>query len=260
MNKKSLDNVLSEVVKVFGPYSEKVVIGGGIALLIYRYYLSSESKLIKPAITKDLDLLIPRNLKMEGSLSNRLLEYGFKRTTSSLETPPVESYAANIKGEEVVLEFLTDRRSRENRNSNVIVGGISAQPLSYIEMSLENPIGFAIGKNLFTQVVSPDRWLFHKALTFPKRRSKAKLSKDLYGIWYVGSQLGKLSEKTLVDLLILKEKSPKAWSNKFKKQIQNWIANASPSDWKTLEAQDPAQKLSKLSFIEFVESQLEIKI
>ena len=127
-------------------------------------------------------------------------------------------------------------------------------------MSLENPIGFAIGKNLFTQVVSPDRWLFHKALTFPKRRSKAKLSKDLYGIWYVGSQLGKLSEKTLVDLLVLKEKSPKAWSNKFKKQILNWIANASPSDWKTLEAQDPAQKLSKLSFIEFVESQLEIKI
>lgn len=256
MNKKLLDNVLSEVVKVFGPYSEKVVIGGGIALLIYRYYLSPESKLIKPAITKDLDLLIPRNLKMDDLLSNRLLEYGFKRTTSSLETPPVESYAANIKGEEIVLEFLTDRRSRENRNSNVIVGGISAQPLSYIEMSLENTVSFAIGKNLFAQVVSPDCWLFHKALTFVKRRSKAKLSKDLYGIWYVGSQLGKLSEKTLVDFLVLKEKSPKAWSNKFKKQLQDWLANASPSDWKTLEAQDPAQKLTKLSFVEFVESRL----
>ena len=35
MNKKSLDNVLSEVVKVFGPYSDQIVIGGGIALLVY---------------------------------------------------------------------------------------------------------------------------------------------------------------------------------------------------------------------------------
>lgn len=256
MNKKSLDGVLTEVVDVFGPFSEKVVIGGGIALLIYRYYLSSDSKLIKPAITKDLDLLIPRNLKMHDSLGDRLSEYGFKRMTSSLETPPVESYAANIKGEEIVLEFLTDRRTRENKNTNVIVGGISAQPLSYIEMSLENPISFAIGKNLFTQVVSPDRWLFHKALTFTKRRSKAKLSKDLYGIWYVGSQLGRLSDKTVGNFLILKEESPKAWANRIKKQLQDWIAAASPSDWKTLESQDPAQRLSKLSFVEFVESQL----
>ena len=35
MNRKSLDNVLSEVVKVFGPYTDQIVIGGGIALLIY---------------------------------------------------------------------------------------------------------------------------------------------------------------------------------------------------------------------------------
>ena len=70
-------------------------------------------------------------------------------------------------------------------------------------MSLENPLSFAIGKNLFAQVVSPDRWMFHKALTFTKRRSKVKLSKDLYGIWYVGSQLGKFSKNTLENYFIL---------------------------------------------------------
>ena len=203
MNKKSLSAILSEVYTVFGSYSDKIVISGGIALLIYRYYFSSDSKLIRPAITKDIDLLIPRKIKLEDSLSERLINYGFKQTTSSLEIPPVESYSAKIKGEEIILEFLTDRRSRENQDTNVIVGGVSAQPLSFIEMSLENPLSFAIGKNLFAQVVSPDRWMFHKALTFTKRRSKVKLSKDLYGIWYVGSQLGKFSKNTLENYFIL---------------------------------------------------------
>lgn len=256
MNKKSLDNVLSEVVKVFGPYTDQIVIGGGIALLIYRYYFSSDSKLINPAITKDLDLLIPRKLNIEGSLSERLLQYGFTRSTLSLETPPVVSYSATIKGEEVILEFLTDRRSRGNKDTNVIVGGVSAQPLSYIEMSIENPMRFEIGNGLFTQVVSPARWLFHKAITFTKRRSKAKICKDLYGIWYVGSQLGEVSRETIESLLILAKERPSTWKNKAKSQLLEWIDQASPIDWRMLEEQDPAQKLTKLSFIEFVENQL----
>lgn len=259
MNKKSLDIVLSEVSKAFGPFSDNIVIGGGIALLIYRYYFSSDPKLLKPAITRDLDLLIPRKLNIESSLSERLLEYGFKRTTFSLETPPVESYSAIIKGEEIILEFLTDRRSRGDQDSNVLVGGVSAQPLSFIEMSLENPKSFEVGNDLFSQVVSPERWIFHKALTFTKRRSKAKNCKDLYGIWYVGSQLGKLSKDTRENFFILAKTSPGTWKNKAKKQLLDWISNASPSDWKILEAQDPAQKLSKLSFIEFIKNQLMVK-
>ena len=41
-----------------------------------------------------------------------------------------------------------------------------------------------------------------------------------------------------------------------KNQLSDWTNQASPTDWKTLEAQDPGQKLTKLSFIEFIENQL----
>ena len=109
-------------------------------------------------------------------------------------------------------------------------------------------------------VVSPEKWLFHKALTFMKRRSKAKICKDLYGIWYVGSQLGEVSQKTIERFLILAKSRPSTWKNKIKSQLSTWIGQATPADWKTLEAQDPAQKLTKLSFIDFIENQLLKKI
>ena len=256
MNKKSLDSILSNVSIVFGTYSNNIVIGGGIALLVYRYYFAEGYKLLKPAVTKDLDLLIPRKLNSEELLSKRLTEFGFKRTTLSLETPPVESYSALIEGEEIILEFLTDRRSRGDNNKNVLVGGISAQPLSYIEMSLENPISFYVGNKLHLQVVSPERWLFHKALTFTKRRSKAKLCKDLYGIWYVGTQLGVFSAETINKLSIVLQDKPSSWRTKIRKELSAWISEASPAEWRMLEEQDPAQSLSKLSFIDFIEKHL----
>ena len=65
MNKKSLDSILSNVSIVFGTYSNNIVIGGGIALLVYRYYFAEGYKLLKPAVTKDLDLLIPRKLNSD---------------------------------------------------------------------------------------------------------------------------------------------------------------------------------------------------
>lgn len=261
MTEKSLDKVLYEVLKIIGPYANHVVIGGGVALLIYRYYFSTQKQNYpKPAVTKDLDFLIPRTIKRDDSLQNRLLEAGFKRVTLSLETPPVETYINRLKNEEIIVEFLTDRRSRNNQEQNVLVGGISAQPLSYIEMSRDNVIEFKIKNETKAKVVAPEGWIFHKALTFPKRRSKEKCCKNLYGIWYVGTQLGSFSERALKNLIILAKKQPKTWKSRTREQVLNWISKASPADWKLLEAQDPALNLSKARFIEFIEERFLVSL
>jgi len=255
MNQDTLDIVLSHVLKVLGPYANQAVIGGGVALLIYRQYLSADPAGSKnPAATKDVDLVIPRTLPLLGqSISGRLKAAGFSCIVMSLDTPPVESYILSLQGEEVVLDFLTDRRARDRQDDNVQIGGVSAQPLSFMEMTWENRISFITTSGLYGQVVKPDAWLFHKALTFVKRRDNIKRCKDLYGIWYLGTQLGDFSRSSLSALGSLLDSCPASWRRRAKRQLDDWISTASPSDWEMLTAQDPSHVFTQSRFLRFIE-------
>jgi hypothetical protein len=145
-------------------------------------------------------MLLPRALSNHTEqLDKRLLSIEFERIANSLDTPPVESYVGTICKQDISIEFLTDRKRRQP-DENVIVMGVTAQTLSYIEMSRTAPLQFVTGGGEKLLVVAPASWKFHKALTFPKRRSKEKRAKDLYGIWDLRTQLGEYSRRALVDL------------------------------------------------------------
>jgi len=255
MNKEILDTILSSLAEVLGEYATKTIIGGGVALLIYRNYFTENDNqnLPNPAATKDIDVLIPRIIKSGSiTLGERLVTSGFKRQEHSLEIPPVESYVGEINGEEINVEFLTHRRTRTKSNSNINVSGVSAQPLSYLEMSLSSSKKFTTTNNKILQVVSPGAWIFHKALTFPKRKISSKQAKDLYGIWFLGSQLSTLSTETLNELKILTEENAPGWKKTAKNNLANWVLSASQNDWKTLEKQDPEGVLVAQSFRRFI--------
>ena len=96
-------------------------------------------------------------------------------------------------------------------------------------------------------VVSPGAWMFHKGLTFIKRKSSSKTHKDLYGIWYVATQLGVFSEEAIEELYILARENSK-WFRTFQENLHNWVKNASPIEWSQLEMQDPCGKLKRLNF------------
>ena len=106
------------------------------------------------------------------------------------------------------------------------------------------------------QVVAPGSWIFHKALTFDRRASKNKQAKDLYGIWYAGSQLNDLSSQALSELKKLAASYPKNWAVSARKGLHNWVDDASPRDWERLESQDPANRLKRLMFKKFIEEEL----
>ncbi len=97
------------------------------------------------------------------------------------------------------------------------------------------------------RVVSSGAWVFHKGLTFTRRKSSSKMLKDLYGIWYVATQLGDFSDQTLAEFNGL-TKSHSKWFETLRKNLQNWMDNATPAEWSNLEAQDPSGKLKKLGF------------
>ncbi len=249
MKKIQEDKIISEFLKSLGPWREFVVIGGGFALFIYKLYLADPKLENLPVGTRDIDSLIPRKIPeiSKKNIAKYLNEAGFIPIFKDVDVPATESYIKEIDGIEIEIEFLTDSVTRDNKRKNVLIGGIVAQPLSYLSLSLQMTMEFQTYSNESGKVVSPGAWIFHKGLTFTKRKSSSKMLKDLYGIWYVVTQLGDFSDQALVEFVFLSQQHPK-WLQTFQKQLSNWMSHASPIEWSKLETQDPSGKLKKLGF------------
>lgn len=181
------------------------------------------------------------------NIARYLKEAGFTLIFKDIDIPATESYVKEIDEVEVEIEFLTDAATRDDRNKNVLIAGIVAQPLSYLTLSLQTTMEFQTYSHEVGKVVSPGAWIFHKGLTFTRRKSSSKMLKDLYGIWYVTTQLGDFSDEDLFEFGFLAQQHPK-WLQTFQKQLFHWMDHASPAEWSKLEAQDPSGKLKKLGF------------
>ncbi len=243
------DKIISEFLHSIGPWNQYVVIGGGFALFIYKLYLADprlESLLVA---TRDIDSLIPRKVPeiSKDNIAKHLSDAGFSPFFKDTDIPATESYVKEIDGVEVEVEFLTDNASRDDKNKNVVIAGVVAQPLSYLSLSLQMTMVFETYSNERGRVVSPGAWIFHKSLTFIKRTGSSKVLKDLYGIWYLSTQLGEFSKQAIIEFKVI-AKHHLRWFETLGKNLSNWIENASLDLWAKLEAQDPSGKLKKLNF------------
>lgn len=243
------DRIIAEFLKSLGPWRDFVVIGGGFALFIYKLYLADPNLENFPIGTRDIDSLIPRRVPeiSKKSIAGHLREAGFSPIFKDIDIPATESYVKEIDGEEVEIEFLTDSSTRVDKNKNVVIAGVVAQPLSYLSLSLQTTMEFRTYSHEEGRVVSSGAWIFHKGLTFTRRKSPSKMLKDLYGIWYVVTQLGDFSDQALIEFGLLAQQHSK-WLQTFQKQLAGWMHRASPSEWSRLEAQDPSGALKKLNF------------
>lgn len=255
MTSNQEDKIISEFLESIGPWRDYVVIGGGFALFIYKLYLSDPKLKNPPVGTRDIDSLLPRKIPevSKKNIQSYLREAGFSHVFKDLDNPATEAYVKDIAGAEIEIEFLTDDSVRNNKDKNVVIAGVVAQPLSYLTLSLETTLKFQTYSKVTGNVVTPGAWVFHKGLTFTKRKSLLKALKDLYGIWYVASQLGDFSNCALGEFHVLAKQHPK-WFKTFQKNLQDWLSNASPNDWLKLEAQDPSGRLSKRNLENVVEN------
>ncbi|HSX13201.1 MAG TPA: GSU2403 family nucleotidyltransferase fold protein [Chlamydiales bacterium] len=257
MKQTQEDKIISEFLKSLGPWREFVVIGGGFSLFIYKLYLADPKLENLPVGTRDIDSLIPRKVPeiSKKNIAKYLNEAGFTHVFKDVDIPATASFLKEIDGVEVEIEFLTDSATRDDKNKNVMIAGIVAQPLSYLTLSLQTTMEFQTYSEEAGRVVSPGAWIFHKGLTFTRRKSPSKMLKDLYGIWYVATQLGDFSDQALNEFGFLSEQYPK-WLQTFQKQLSHWVEQASPAEWSKLEAQDPSGKLKKLGFARIVKKLL----
>lgn len=210
INPSQEDQIITGFLQSIGPWNHHILIGGGYALIIYKLYLAHHEKGLHPVSTRDLDSLIPRKISRmpDSNISENLNQNGFTRVYKDYNDPATESYIKEIAEVEIEIEFLTDANARGGNHKNVKIAGIVAQPLRYLKVSIQSPKIFRTFSGEIGLVVSPEAWIFHKGLTFPKRTSKGKQLKDLYGIWYVISQLGSFSNQSIVELKNLLQKQP----------------------------------------------------
>lgn len=243
------DKVISTFLESIGPWKALIVIGGGYAPIIYKLYFANKEVGNPPVGTRDIDSLIPRKVQeiSKDNIAKHLEKAGFEQKFKDRESPPSESFTKVIEGIEVEVEFLTDDSVRFNKEKNVLVSGVFAQPLSYLKLSLENGLPFTTYSGVEGIVVSPEAWIFHKGLTFTRRSSEFKTYKDLYGIWYVATQLGNWSEEVIQRLKDLSLQQP-IWYKTFKKNLTRWSEDATPENWMNLEFQDPFGDLKKPMF------------
>lgn len=251
-NKVLIDQV-EDLAKILDQWNEQIIIGGGVALVLYDTILSRANS--GAVGTTDIDFLIPRKLLKPGEeqISKILKDHGYALKMKSVGQPAVESYIRNIDDVEIEVEFLTDARSRAKEDVvSIKEAGVTAQALSYIEMSLQEGTPLILPSGNKITVVKPEAWVFHKGLTFVKRTSEAKKYKDLYGIWFVLSQLNETSFAVKKALSKLMDKNSSSWKKTFIINLNTWIADATPKDWQTLENQDVEGRLTKAEFVALV--------
>lgn len=243
------DQIVTEFLQTLGPWKNHIIIGGGFAPIIYNIYLAKNTKANPPVRTKDLDSLINRRVPKVSTknIAQYLEKAGFKRIYKSLDVLGAESYSKKVDNSEFEVEFLTDALFRGDKNKNISISGVVAQPLKYLELSLKKKIEFYTFSGIQGWVVSPGVWVLHKGLTFVKRRVEYKKCKDLYGIWYVCSQLDTFSENAIEELVSLKIVYPK-WYRRFCSNLRSWIDNTTPRKWDELKSQDPYGNLSEDQF------------
>ena len=75
-----------------------------------------------------------------------------------------------------------------------------------------------------------------------------KKYKDLYGIWFVLTQLEATSSAAQKALSTLMAKSHESWAKTFRENLKSWIENSTPRDWDLLNKQDANGKLSPTNF------------
>jgi len=212
---------------------EKLVLCGGLAAYLICKAANAQAEIV---LTEDADLLIERRQKAERdfatspvTVAKSLEEAGFTREIATIpiaETGGLPSEHWKSKEfSEMYVEFLTEDHNKERHS----ISGITAQGLSYFSMSLEHTFKYTLPSGREIDVVAPDAFVMHKALTFPKRGFEQKKHKDLYYIAFVGKNAFPSIDQLRQDLERLDIVS--AWRNTATKNLA--MAGRNLGKWMT---------------------------
>jgi len=242
-----------------------IIIGGGWAPLIYYHYLIKD-KSKEPIRTRDIDLFVNINLPVLGNrtVDQLLVEAGLQSKFSSDDNLPVIHYEGDIEGDNVEIEFLTDKRGAKEDNVIEVQKGLHATALRFVRIILDNFIEVDIDDLLINgelqplkiRVPSPEAYIFHKGLIFNRRKGKAKEAKDLYYIFDILVNCNEIEER-IIDGLKRYEKNYSPWFSKFLHNMENSFSDLNAEGIMLVSSQRPINALPYLNDGQFKQYVLE---
>lgn len=248
-----------ETLSILEDYLSDIVIAGGWVPLVYYHYLLSD-KTREPLRTKDIDIVVPENLKKRKNktVDSILTEAGFKTSFKSHHTPPVISYEGTIGDFEVEIEFLTHLRGAGKDHVVLVQKGLHAQQLRFIIVLLDNIINIKIddfklkgNRFLRIRVPSPGAFVFQKGLTFVRRVKPVKKAKDLYYIFDLLSNRDKLHDQIIEDINSFKKSYPESWTKQFKRNLQTHFSDGNAEGVPLVRSQRPDSAFSEMNDAQF---------
>ncbi len=240
-------------------YLPVIIIGGGWAPLIYYHYLIKD-KSKEPMRTRDIDLFVKIRLPVIGdkTIDQLLVESGLQPKFKSNDNPPVIYYEGDIEGDNVEIEFLTDKRGAKEDTVIEVQKGLHAVALRFVSIILDNSIEVDIddlmieGKlyPLKIRVPSPEAYIFHKGLIFDRRKGKAKKAKDLYYIFDILVNCTELHD-SIIDGLKRFEKGYSSWFSRFLHNMENNFLDLNSEGVIMISSQRPANAFPDLTDNQF---------
>lgn len=234
-----------------------MLVGGWVPQLYFDYVVGWPER--RPLLTEDVDMAIARSGARGKDLADLLEREGFEPVFKSLDTPPVVAYRGPRGGAQAEVEFITVKRSgRDPVSVNVL--GIQAQPLSYVDVLLANPLRLRIPgddlpsrRGLDVTVPAPAAFVFHKCLVFPRRRDRVKRGKDLYSVFdVVDTFMAKEPNRTrFLDEL---GELAGAWPGRFRRAVrvlEDHFADVDSEGVRLVEEQRPADAFPGLPGAQF---------
>lgn len=262
-----------KVLSILDDYLTDIVLGGGFVPLIYYQYLLGD-KSATPLLTSDVDLLVKKGIpvKRGKSINTLLEEAGFKGKLFGYGSKPVVHYSGNFDEDEIIIEFLTDLKGKGDIKVIEVQEGLNAEALRYITISFENTINVHIDdlkdygfiKDLTVTVPTPGAYIFHKGLSFPLRKDKMKIEKDLYYIFDL-IRHKELNLRIVKEMNILKEQYI-PWFKKLQRNLHDYfisdsdgfpkgvfsVYNQKPTDLFNDMTSDQLKNYIKFNFDEFI--------
>ena len=183
----------ARIVTALEPYLDVLVFVGGWAHRLYGFHELSSPLDFEPLATDDADLAAPLRLEVRAEpLAQLLRAAGFEEEFRGDDTPPISRYHLGEEGAGLFVEFLAPligsptTRTGKPRDT-VVVGGVTAQTLRYVDLLLEEPwtirlseqLGFPVGAaGVQIRIPNPASFIAQKLLVLD-RRTPEKRPKDL---------------------------------------------------------------------------------
>jgi nucleotidyltransferase-like protein len=193
---------LHALILALEPARDEIVLCGGWAPYLYRFFDRFAAQDHPVLLTTDIDWAVPQKLVTQVSIVGRLEQFKFHALQNREATPPITIYQHERFGSEdphpVHTEFLAPLRgsqfARSGREKQTVAPqlGLSAVQLRYMDLALQLPETFdasladlGLPKGSLVRVTHPGNYLVHKALTAPRRNHPDKRDKDLAYIFEV---------------------------------------------------------------------------